>query len=189
MEKERARSLSDIDKEPIIERIFSLVERYPSRNEAAKAWGININTLQNYYKRRESSPTPRRKLLEVIAEHEGVTLEWLTEGRGEPPVVEKKEHRKEHASSGVIDPDQRLATLFSILSDDEKQSLFEIVVRKGVETVLRLRDERNIKLLQCNDAEKERFLVLLDSGLKKETSKTGEDVASTDLAHVGKKAG
>lgn len=33
-------------KEPIIERIFRLVERYPSRNAAARAWGINEGTLK-----------------------------------------------------------------------------------------------------------------------------------------------
>ncbi|WP_273974871.1 hypothetical protein, partial [Serratia ureilytica] len=151
MRKEHERSLPDDRKEPIIERIFALVERYPSRNEAAKAWGININTLQNYYKRRELAPTPRHQLLEVIANHEGVSLEWLTDGIGEAPVNTKNEHKKEHTSTEVVDPDARLATLFSILSDREKQSLFEIIVRKGVDTVLRLSDERNIKLLQCND--------------------------------------
>lgn len=189
MGKERKCSLSNNEKEPVIERLFSLVERYPSRNEAAKAWGININTLQNYYKRRDAAPTPRKQLLEVIANHEGVSLEWLVEGTGEPPVNTRKEHKKEHARSGLNDPDARLATLFSILSDEEKQSLFEIVVRKGVETVLRLRDDRNIKLLQCNDVEKERFLVWLDSGMKKEALEASEVVAETDLANSTKKAG
>ena len=113
MDKERKCSFGDNVKEPIIERIFSLVERYPSRNEAAKAWGININTLQNYYKRRDIAPTPRKQLLEVIANHEGVSLDWLVEGIGEPPVNTKKEHDKEHTHSGLSDPDARLATLFS----------------------------------------------------------------------------
>ncbi|HCT5932250.1 TPA: hypothetical protein OT246_002434 [Klebsiella pneumoniae] len=189
MDKERKCSFGDGLKEPIIERVFSLVERYPSRNEAAKAWGININTLQNYYKRRDLAPVPRTKLLEVIANHEGVSLEWLVDGIGEPPVNTKKEHKKEHAISGFNDPDARLATLFSILSDEEKQSLFEIVVRKGVDTVLRLRDDRNIKLLQCNDVDKDRLLVWLESGMKKEAFETSEVVAETGLANSGKKAG
>ncbi|MDK1845475.1 MULTISPECIES: hypothetical protein [unclassified Klebsiella] len=189
MDKERKCSFGDNVKEPIIERIFSLVERYPSRNEAAKAWGININTLQNYYKRRDIAPTPRKQLLEVIANHEGVSLDWLVKGIGEPPVNTKKEHDKEHTHSGLSDPDARLATLFSILSDEEKQSLFEIVVRKGVDTVLRLRDDRNIKLLQCNDVEKKRLLVWLDSGMKKEAFEASEVVAETGLANSGKKAG
>jgi hypothetical protein len=109
MDKERKCSFGDNVKEPIIERIFSLVERYPSRNEAAKAWGININTLQNYYKRRDIAPTPRKQLLEVIANHEGVSLDWLVEGIGEPPVNTKKEHNKEHAHSGLMiqTPDSR----------------------------------------------------------------------------------
>ncbi|HHI3512753.1 TPA: hypothetical protein ACP48G_003251 [Klebsiella pneumoniae] len=189
MNKERKCSFDDDVKEPIIERVFSLVERYPSRNEAAKAWGVNINTLQNYYKRRDLAPVPRMKLLEVIANHEGVSLEWLVDGIGEPPVNTKKEHKKEHEHSGLNDPDARLATLFSILSDEEKQSLFEIVVRKGVDTVLRLSDDRNIKLLQCNDVDKERLLVWLESGMKKEALEASEVVAETGLANSGKKAG
>ncbi|ESN58774.1 hypothetical protein FCG88_005620 [Klebsiella pneumoniae] len=189
MDKERKCSFGDDVKEPIIERVFSLVERYPSRNEAAKAWGININTLQNYYKRRDLAPVPRMKLLEVIANHEGVSLEWLVDGIGEPPVNTKKEHKKERKHSELNDPDARLATLFSILSDEEKQSLFEIVVRKGVETVLRLRDDRNIKLLQCNDVDKERLLVWLESGMKKEAFEASEVVAETGLANSDKKAG
>ncbi|MFV9177427.1 hypothetical protein [Serratia marcescens] len=193
MRKEHERSLPDDRKEPIIERIFALVERYPSRNEAAKAWGININTLQNYYKRRELAPTPRHQLLEVIANHEGVSLEWLTYGIGEAPANTKNEHikerKKEHTSTEVVDPDARLATLFSILSDREKQSLFEIIVRKGVDTVLRLSDERNIKLLQCNDMEKEKFLAGLEGNIKKEALTHSQDVVASSLSNTGKKAG
>ncbi|CAI0792823.1 hypothetical protein [Serratia ficaria] len=189
MKKERASSFPANGKEPIIERIFSLVERYPSRNEAAKAWGININTLQNYYKRRDLAPTPRIQLLEVIAKHEGVSIEWLTDGIGEAPMNTKKEHKNKGSHSEVIDPDARLATLFSILSDREKQSLFEIIVRKGVDTVLRLSDDRNIKLLQCNDMEKEKFLSGLDDNIKKETSVRSQDVVASSLSNAGKKAG
>jgi hypothetical protein len=35
-------------------------------------------------------------MLEVIANHEGVSLDWLVEGIGEPPVNTKKELMKTH---------------------------------------------------------------------------------------------
>ncbi len=63
------------------------------------------------------------------------------------------------------------------------------LARKGVETVLYLLDEKNIKLLQCNDTEKEKFLVGLESGIKKETLNAGQDVEAPDLSSTGKKAG
>lgn len=59
MRKELEGSFPGQGKEPIIERIFKLVERYPSRNAAARAWGINEGTLKNYYNRKEIAPTPR----------------------------------------------------------------------------------------------------------------------------------
>ncbi|MBQ0955117.1 hypothetical protein [Serratia symbiotica] len=31
-------------KEPVIERVFRLIERYPSRSAAARAWGIRRTT-------------------------------------------------------------------------------------------------------------------------------------------------
>ena len=132
MDKERKCSFGGDVKEPIIERIFSLVERYPSRNEAAKAWGININTLQNYYKRRDIAPTPRKQLLEVIANHEGVSLDWLVEGIGEPPVDTKKEHEKERTHSGLSDPDARLATLFSICQTRKNNHCLKLLSAKGL---------------------------------------------------------
>ncbi|MFB9084904.1 hypothetical protein LU604_22135 [Erwinia tracheiphila] len=78
MSKEPERSFVNDAKEPVIERIFKRVERYDSRAEAAAAWGININTLQNYYKRRAQAPVPREMLLRPIAEREGSAFaDWL----------------------------------------------------------------------------------------------------------------
>ncbi|EAM7936288.1 hypothetical protein AATO11_004849 [Salmonella enterica] len=152
MRKERERSFVDKTKEPIIERIFTLVDRYSSRNEAAAAWGININTLQNYYKRRELAPVPRKKLLQQIANHEGVSIEWLQYGHGEPPapVPVDNEHKKtnEHKVTREEDIDASLLTLLGTLSEKEKISLYTVLVRKGVETILHLLDEDNINLLK-----------------------------------------
>lgn len=72
-------------KEPVIERIGMLTKRYPSRSAAARAWGININTLNSYFKGGQTQPAPRESILIRISESEGVSLEWLKEGKGESP--------------------------------------------------------------------------------------------------------
>lgn len=148
-----------------------------SKYQAAKDWGINLSTLKNYFSRQES--VPRYEVLAKISELEGVTIDWLL---GKEPL---SEHRKPnssadnltsstpgtdngiHSTATSINTDTKLASIFTILTEAEKQSLFEIIVRKGVDTVLQLNDERNIKLVQCNEAEKDKLLDLLDSGSKK----------------------
>ncbi|WP_061770231.1 hypothetical protein [Serratia symbiotica] len=81
MKKEPKGVFYEAGKEPVIERVFRLIERYPSRSAAARAWGININTLKNYYRRQEEiQPTPRPSQLKKIADVEDVSLEWLTTG-------------------------------------------------------------------------------------------------------------
>lgn len=160
--KEPQRSYTAEAKEPAIERIFMLVDRYRSRGEAANAWGINVNTLQNYYKRREQAPVPRRKLLERIAEHEGVSVDWLISGEGHE-IKHKKEHERtqyEYKPANETSIETKLLTLLGTLSNDEKQSLFEVLARKGVETALYLLDEDNIKLLQLDRVMKEKILGL-----------------------------
>ncbi|HGY7888878.1 TPA: hypothetical protein ACNTD9_002040, partial [Escherichia coli] len=138
-------------------RIFKLVDRYRSRNEAAKAWGININTLQNYYKRKDLSPVPRKTLLEKIAQCEGVSLEWLQTGEGKEPEMNIKRTR-----DGLVPPhsdlDDKILSLIRFLSDSEKEALFQVLARKGIETLLFLLDEDNIRLLQMDRVVKEKIL-------------------------------
>lgn len=93
MKKVRIGAFPRKDKKPIIERVFRLVERYSSRNAAARAWGINVNTLKNYYRREEIQPVPRQKQLLKIANVEGVSMEWLMTGQGDGPRVEYKSSR------------------------------------------------------------------------------------------------
>ncbi|EDV9776740.1 TPA: hypothetical protein ACGHHJ_001367 [Salmonella enterica subsp. enterica serovar Frintrop] len=156
-QKEHNGSFAPGSKEPVINRIFKLVERYRSRNEAAKAWGININTLQNYYKRKGLSPVPRKTLLEKIAQCEGVSLEWLQTGEGEEPEMNTK-----RTQSGSVphhsDLDDKLLSLIRFLSDSEKEALFQVLARKGIETLLFLLDEDNIRLLQMDRIVKEKIL-------------------------------
>lgn len=134
-QKEHNGSFAPDSKEPVINRIFKLVDRYRSRNEAAKAWGININTLQNYYKRKDLSPVPRKTLLEKIAQCEGVSLEWLQTGEGKEPEMNIK-----RTQDGLVPPhsdlDDKILSLIRFLSDSEKEALFQVLARKGIETLL-----------------------------------------------------
>ncbi|EEG6271924.1 hypothetical protein G3F95_000973 [Salmonella enterica subsp. enterica] len=139
MRKELKGSFPGQGKEPIIERIFKLVERYPSRNAAARAWGINEGTLKNYYNRKDIAPTPRYNQLKKIAECEGVSLEWLQTGIGKEP----KDSNQGNASAqppGMSDLDTQIMSFISFLDDREKQRLIDVLGRKGAEHCLILLD-------------------------------------------------
>lgn len=151
MTKTPQRSLPDDEKEPVIHRIFQLIEkRYSSRSEAANAWGMNVNTLGNYYKRAEQNPVPRNQQLQKIAECEGVSLEWLLTGEGDGP--------KEPLKTNLNNIDLQLMSMLSFLTLSEKQNLIEVLARKGVETALYLLDEDNIELLRLDNVVKEKIL-------------------------------
>ncbi|WP_337049676.1 hypothetical protein [Serratia fonticola] len=151
MRKERQGTFQEQDKEPVIDRISLLVRNYPSRSAAARAWGVNINTLNSYYKKEKDSPVPRDNLLLRIAESEGVSLEWLRTGQGESPLKHEKHVNSEGGGEG-------LSEILSFLTSDEKRQLTAMLARKGVETILYLLDEDNIALLKLDKVVKEKIL-------------------------------
>ncbi|MGK0737321.1 hypothetical protein ACSFCT_11080 [Yokenella regensburgei] len=170
-QKEPKGSLPTEGKEPVIERIFQLVDRYPSRSAAARAWGINVNTLKNYYRRKDIHPTPRPTQLSKIAEVECVSVEWLATGEGQPPKDTKKNHFDSSRSRSGDDL-ERLTEMLAFLSAEERRQLIETLTRKGIETILYLLDEDNIKLLKLDRVMKEKVL-----GLQ---PRTPEEVARDD---------
>ncbi|ECB6684898.1 hypothetical protein G8935_003089 [Salmonella enterica] len=148
--KEPNSSFVEKGKEPVIERIFKLVTRYPSRSEAARAWEININTMQNYYKRRHQKPAPlpREHQLKKIAECENVSMEWLLTGQGEEPTIPEridhslvqKKRRKQpsnHRSNGT----QAILGAWEALSEKEQDLLKKLILRKGGEFLTILLDD------------------------------------------------
>lgn len=173
MRKEPKSVFQEAEKEPIIERIFQLVERYPSRSAAARAWDINVNTLKNYYRRQGITPTPRQHQLAKIAEVENVSMEWLLHGVGttqEKPVGTKKEPFNTTS--------QKLLEMFSVLSEEERLALIEVLTRKGVETILYLLDKDSIKLLQLPESVKAGVLRLAnksDTTIREILSKVERD--------------
>ncbi|WP_334469535.1 helix-turn-helix domain-containing protein [Arsenophonus sp. PmNCSU2021_1] len=161
MTKKPSRTFLEPEKEPVIERIFQLVDRYSSRSEAARAWGINVSTLKNYYKRRHLKPSPRRSQLLKIAEHEGVSLNWLLNGEGDIYESDKKTQEPNKLVSNG-DAERKLFELLSLLTDQEKLRLFEILARKGLETVFHLLDTENQALLELK-GDRKRIALRLES--------------------------
>lgn len=152
MPKEPSGVFVDQSKEPVIERVFQLVERYPSRSAAARAWGINVNTLKNYYRRKDISPVPRYNQLAKIAEVENVSMDWLINGSGEPPKKPKSQPQGKD--------DEKLMEMFAFLSADEKQELVGMLTRKGIETVLNLLDKDNQQLISLTGEARQLALLL-----------------------------
>ncbi|HBM3102603.1 TPA: hypothetical protein LVL76_006005 [Klebsiella oxytoca] len=153
MAKEPDRTFEQNGKEPVINRIFQLVQlRYSSRSEAARVWGINVNTLNNYYKRSGQNPVPRKQQLQKIADCEGVSLEWLLTGEGHGP---KSDERAKLNSS-----QDRLAEVLSFLTEEERSALAEVLARKGVEVALHLLDKDAIDLLKLSGDVRQAALML-----------------------------
>lgn len=68
-------------KEPVIERIGMLTKRYPSRSAAARAWGININTLNSYFKGGQTQPAPEKVSLYEFLKVKELVLSGLKRAR------------------------------------------------------------------------------------------------------------
>lgn len=137
-------SFLDEGKEPVIERIFRLAERYKSRSEAARAWGINIQTLQNYYKRRNNQPPPqpRKHHLQNIAEKEHVSMEWLIYGYNNESITKKEllEQIERTKKQDVNDGDSIIMRAWDSLTSSEQEILSNLLIRKGAELLTILLD-------------------------------------------------
>lgn len=127
---------------------------------------MKVSTLQNYYKRKDICPTPRKAQLIKIAEQEGVPLEWLLSGAGKEPELTTKKNEMSESGYESSSPNlrgganEKILELLSFLSEDEKERILEVLVRKGIETILYLLDEDNIKLLKLDRVMKEKILGL-----------------------------
>lgn len=171
--KETVGAFGLIDKEPVIERIFKLVERYPSRNAAARAWKINENTLKNYYRRQDNQPLPREHQLMKIAKGEGVSLEWLLTGKGiGPDDTENTPFAPIGTHMSFDVSDDPLISMLSFLTLQERKQLTEVLARKGVETILCLLDDTNLRLMKLDLADKIKALEFVSG--KKGSSEVSE---------------
>ncbi|EOM1496854.1 hypothetical protein ACR6KY_003669 [Escherichia coli] len=167
-------------KEPVAKRIDLLIRRYPSRSAAARAWGINNNTLKSYFRKTGDTPEPRENVLLRIAEHEGVDLDWLKTGKGELPKIPK---------STTSSKSDQLTEMLSFLTNEEREALTNMLARKGVETVLRLLDKETQELLQLDGRKRLAALMLVDMPDEQVREILEEIEASTLSKSVKAKAG
>ncbi|MGL5798994.1 MAG: helix-turn-helix domain-containing protein [Plesiomonas sp.] len=163
-------------KKPVIQRIAELVDNHPSRRQAAQAWGINYSTLQNYFKRADQEPIPRRAVLEKIAKYENVAVEWLLTGINTARLDGVSSFEAQNESSDVTLT--RLIELLSLLNPKERDSLVRLFSLKGIESVLSLLDATNFQFLQLPTQEKERLMALHEA--KKGASQSSIENSFTD---------
>ena len=149
-------------KEPVISRIFKLVDRYPSRSDAARVWDMNINTLQNYYKRKDICPIPRRAQLLKIAEQEKVSLEWLLTGIGNDLERTNKDETEEQKEQ-LSDNEKQWLEMYRLLNEDEQERLLYQVKREGILSLFKAQNA-------SQSASQEEILIGL--GFKRTTIKT-----------------
>lgn len=175
----------DSDTNYISARLAYLSSQYITSTHAAKAWGISNEKLKGLC---DGSLEIDSDLLLKIAEIEGISWEWLKLGVGEtPPYKSKASPKKKEVIS--TDVDRNITSLLSTFSESEKEALFKMLARKGIETLLYLLDDINIDILQKDRKDKVRMLALLENEIKKGTSSLADDVAQSSPSSASKKAG
>ncbi|EHX3140938.1 hypothetical protein ACQUWL_17395 [Serratia marcescens] len=183
MKNDMRGSFDDKQKEPVIDRIASLVNRYPSRRQAAQAWEINYNTLQNYFKRADKEPIPRKAVLEKIANKEKVTIDWLLTGVGSCGA--KNELIEPSNERNLSNPNAlRLLDMLDFLGEDKINALIKLLTLKGVEQLTGLLDEDNLSLMQLTGEKREAALMLMQLDPIRVREILSELRASRDMART-----
>ncbi|MEN3257641.1 hypothetical protein AAH678_02220 [Sodalis endosymbiont of Spalangia cameroni] len=136
-------------KEPFSSRLRQLLKGRTVK-QAADDWDVNLSTVKNYFSRPDSNP--RYDVLSKISNKEGVSIEWLL---GEEDSFESKREAQMIPPRGWRD---RLIEMLDLLSDAELEAITKQLTLKGVETILYLLDDDNIKLLQLDYIIKEKIL-------------------------------
>ncbi|EMM5104262.1 hypothetical protein WAT02_002266 [Serratia marcescens] len=153
--KEPLGSFESSGKEPFSARL-SVLLKGRSINQAARDWGVNLSTLKNYFSRQSS--TPRHEVLSKISASENVPIEWLLYGGS----IESSEHVMQGAklTNGLSESVQKIAAMLELLNQTEKDALVRTLMLKGVESVLYLLDEGNLRLLQLPQVVKDQILAV-----------------------------
>jgi transcriptional regulator with XRE-family HTH domain len=143
----------------------------------AERAGMSEAVVRSYIKGR-TFPTLDR--LYILAEACNCSVEWLAIGKGEDENDSFKYSRQEKTpnNESSFDDNVEFILLLKRLSPEERESLLNIVFRNGVDSVLSLSNERNIKLLQLPDAVKDGVLRLAsrpDTAIREILSKVERD--------------
>lgn len=163
--------------------------------QCAIDWGLKQSTLKNYFFRPESKP--KFEALSSISKAEGVSIEWLADG-----VVSNESSGFDPTNANSVPKEawrNRLSEMLALLSEDDIEQLAKQLTLKGVETVLYLLDDDNIRLLKMDRVVKEKVLGLqpqtpaeaarVDEEAREcDSVNTGETLAQS-LASHGKRAG
>lgn len=170
-------------KETLSERLRSLIGNRSAR-AAAQEWGLSFSTLNNYLNR---GTEPSFSVAARIAEHEGVSIEWLAFG-GElnsnmKGVIAKNEDTNSISSSDMQDP-ARYAWLMVYESLDKKEveALLRLIHKKGVDSILNTKALDNMAahdFLQLSETDQQRVLRLAQQ-IKEGAS---EDNLENELTH------
>lgn len=125
-------SLSFTPKETLVDRIQTLIKGRSIR-AVSSAWGLPYSTLNNYLNK---GTDPSFKAIQVIAEAEKVSLDWLAFGSDqsklEPPVDALKYNKTSPAIRNAWD------MVYESLSDHEINELLKVIHRKGIEGILQI---------------------------------------------------
>lgn len=148
-------------KESFRDRLEKLIGKRSVR-AAAKDWGLPTSTINNYL---HKGTEPALRVVMTIAEAETVSLEWLAAGLNKNLIAKNSPTESSNENEIVrSDVERKLFEQLSFLTEREKQKLVEVFARKGVETILHVLDDNNIKLLQLPDVIKEQILAIHTPG-------------------------
>lgn len=118
------------EKETLIDRIQTLIKGRSVR-AVSIAWGLPYSTLNNYLNK---GTDPSFKAIQMIAEAENVSLDWLASGKG----LSELESNGGVSIPSKANPLMRNAwdMIYESLSDYEINELLKVIHRKGIEGIL-----------------------------------------------------
>lgn len=176
-QKERKSSFESNRKEPFSQRLKILMH---GRNikQCADDWDIKLSTLKNYFSRPEARP--RYEVLSKISNKEKVSIEWLLGEEDSNESLDQQKITSNAKTAWLI----RLTEMLELLSDEDVEALTKQLTLKGVETILYLLDEDNIKLLKLDRVMKEKVLGLQPQTLE-EAARIDEEARECGADHEG----
>lgn len=171
-------------KETLSDRLRSLIGNRSAR-AAAQEWGLSFSTLNNYLNR---GTEPSFGVAARIAEHEGVSIEWLAFGGELNSKTNSKTTSEEVVNSippstDILDP-ARYAWLmvYESLDKEEVEALLRLIHKRGVDGILNAKAAEDIAaqdFLQLSEADQQRVLRLA----KQLREGVTEDDQENELTH------
>lgn len=175
-------SLSFTSKETLVDRIQTLIKGRSIR-AVSLAWGLPYSTLNNYLNK---GTDPSFKAIQVIAEAENVSLDWLAFGSNESELEPPVDTPKYNKTSPVIR--NAWDMVYESLSEHEINELLKVIHRKGIEGILQITKtdslESSIDNLHIRPTLKQAIKLAMagDESLDQEILRRIEEKKNTDNA-------